>query len=337
MAYEGNSGTAGQVLQSKTAGTSPTFSTATFPSTATGTGTLLRADGTNWAATTSTYPNTNAVSTLLYASSANVMAALPTANNSALVTDGSGVPSLGTSLSNDFTYTSSTAGATRALTVSNTNNSNTASQALLQTTTGGASAGDPFHTFTITGATSFSVGLDNSASDAFVISASTALGTTNVMSVATTGEINYPLQSAFFAFNSATDTNVTGDSTLYTIVCDTEVFDQNADYDNATGTFTAPLTGRYHLNGSCLLTGGTSMTGISLYIATSNRNIRNSFNPGAAAVVTACNPNISHLVDMDAADTAQLKILSVDSGGKVDDVYGEASDVYTAFSGYLEC
>ncbi len=41
---------------------------------------------------TTTYPTTNAVNTLLYASSANVMAALATANSAALVTNGSGVP-----------------------------------------------------------------------------------------------------------------------------------------------------------------------------------------------------------------------------------------------------
>lgn len=47
---------------------------------------------------TSTYPATNAVNTLLYASSANVMAALATANSSVLVTSAGGVPSLSTTL-----------------------------------------------------------------------------------------------------------------------------------------------------------------------------------------------------------------------------------------------
>ncbi len=42
---------------------------------------------------TSTYPTTNAVSTLLYASSTNVMAALATANDATLITSHTGVPS----------------------------------------------------------------------------------------------------------------------------------------------------------------------------------------------------------------------------------------------------
>jgi hypothetical protein len=89
-------GSVGQVLQSGGASANPLYSTATFPSTATGTGTILRADGINWSASTSTYPNTNAVNTLLYASSANVMSALTTANSGVLATSSSGVPSIDT-------------------------------------------------------------------------------------------------------------------------------------------------------------------------------------------------------------------------------------------------
>jgi hypothetical protein len=89
-------GSSGQVLQSAGNAANPAYSTATYPATATGTGTILRADGTNWVASTSTYPNTNAVSTLLYASSANVMSALATANSGVLTTSSSGVPSIDT-------------------------------------------------------------------------------------------------------------------------------------------------------------------------------------------------------------------------------------------------
>ncbi len=87
-------GSSGQVLQSGGNAANPAYSTATYPATATGTGTILRADGTNWSATTTTYPNTNAINTLLYASSANVMSALATANNGILITSATGVPSI---------------------------------------------------------------------------------------------------------------------------------------------------------------------------------------------------------------------------------------------------
>ncbi len=92
--YPATAGTSGKILISD--GTNIVSSTPTYPNSASGTGTLLRADGTNWVATTSTYPNTNAVNTLLYASSANVMSALTTANSGVLSTDSSGVPSIDT-------------------------------------------------------------------------------------------------------------------------------------------------------------------------------------------------------------------------------------------------
>lgn len=90
-------GTSGQVLQSAGTG-APTWTTATYPSTAIGTGTILRADGTNWVATTATYPNTTTINQILYSSAANTVTGLATANSSVLVTNGTGVPSLSTDL-----------------------------------------------------------------------------------------------------------------------------------------------------------------------------------------------------------------------------------------------
>ncbi len=85
----------GKVLQvSSGATTGLAYSTPTYPSASGSAGTILRSDGTNNLYTTSTYPNTNAVSTLLYASSANVMAALATANNGTFITSATGVPSI---------------------------------------------------------------------------------------------------------------------------------------------------------------------------------------------------------------------------------------------------
>lgn len=87
-----SAGSSGQVLQSAGA-SAPAWSTATFPSTATGTGTFLRADGTNWVASTLTLPNTTTANQILYSSSTSVVGQITTANTSALVTNSSGVPS----------------------------------------------------------------------------------------------------------------------------------------------------------------------------------------------------------------------------------------------------
>lgn len=94
-------GTSGTLMQSN--GTNWVNTTATYPGTATGTGTILRANGTNWIASTSTFADTYTASNLLYSNGANTVAGLATANNSILVTNGSGVPSIGTSVGADLT------------------------------------------------------------------------------------------------------------------------------------------------------------------------------------------------------------------------------------------
>lgn len=76
------------------------YSTATAGAILAGTATanqlLLSGSSTTPAWSTSTYPATNAINTLLYASSANTMAALATANSGVLTTSATGVPSIDT-------------------------------------------------------------------------------------------------------------------------------------------------------------------------------------------------------------------------------------------------
>lgn len=86
---------------------------------------LLSGSSTTPIWSTSTYPATNAANTLLYASSANTMAALATANNSVLSTNGSGVPSWSTTLP-AFTTSSITFNPTTGGIVGTTTNDNAA-------------------------------------------------------------------------------------------------------------------------------------------------------------------------------------------------------------------
>lgn len=221
----------------------------------------------------------------------------------------------------------SNSGVTNTFTV--TNSSNTASsQANEVITVGGGTAGDPYTTYTVSGATNFSIGIDNSASDAFVIAASTALGTTNVMSVATTGEINFPLTSAFLA-QSAGQTDVTGDGTDAAITFATEIFDQNSDF--ASSTFTAPVAGRYYL---ATLIGYNQVNTASRFqgqISTSNRNYTSECSVTVAG--NSYSVGIATFGDMDAADTASI-VGTVQGITKTVDI---RSDNYTWFCGNLEC
>lgn len=85
----------GQILQVNSGATlGLSYSTATYPSTALNVARILRSDGTNYVDTTSTFADTYAASSVLYANGANNVAGLATANNGLLVTSNTGVPSI---------------------------------------------------------------------------------------------------------------------------------------------------------------------------------------------------------------------------------------------------
>jgi len=90
-------GTTGQVLQSSGSG-APTWTTSTYPASAGAAGTIMRSNGTNGVYSTSTFADTYAASNLLYSNGANTVQGLATANNGVLVTNGSGVPSISSTL-----------------------------------------------------------------------------------------------------------------------------------------------------------------------------------------------------------------------------------------------
>ena len=93
------------------------WSTATFPTTAGAAGTFLRSNGTNWVASTATLADTYAVSTILYASSTDVVTGLATANRAVLTTNATGVPVMTALATDGQVIIGSTAGAPAAATL----------------------------------------------------------------------------------------------------------------------------------------------------------------------------------------------------------------------------
>ena len=155
------------------------------------------------------------------------------------------------------------------------------------------------------------------------------------------GQMKNASQPAFLAQLSADSLNCTGDSTnVHPIIFDTEVFDQNADYNNATGIFTAPVTGKY-LFSVCLVFGGllAAHNDQRISLATSNGLYYfcyDFFAAGANPFTTRVLTN-ALFVDMDAADVAYIDF-RVAGGTKVVDLYGNSGSYrYAAFSGALLC
>lgn len=224
-------------------------------------------------------------------------------------------------------------GSSTAILFQNVNN--TASSSVnLALQSAGSTAGDAWIRFQISGAGEYSLGNDNSDSDALCLTNTSTLNGTNYLRVSSSGEFNYPFQPAFMAFLPSTEADVTGDGTVFqigSVTAMTEVFDQNGDF-NTNGTFTAPVTGRYMLVANVLAQQGTAAHSCTFRITTSNATY--NFCNNSVMVVGNNGLACSVLADMDAADTATMSFIASGSTKTVD-VFGGASDRRTNFSGWL--
>ena len=173
-------------------------------------------------------------------------------------------------------------------------------------------------------------GIAMTLSDAGIV-IDTAAGTS--LTISDDGEVNMPLQPSFLACLSATATNVTGTGSFYQYVANTEIWDIGGDYNNATGVFTAPITGKYALNASAALVGCTINTQISLKISTSNRDYQYNFNRAASS--DDIQLNFTPICDMDVGDTTSFHILGAGEVADTDDVYGDGAPTGTSCSGWM--
>lgn len=242
----------------------------------------------------------------------------------------------------NISQSAAVSGASLSTIISNTSNTASAT-AFHQVQVAGSTASDAYYEANISGGQAWTWGLDNSDSDAFVVSATATPGTTNVMRVSTAGEINYPLQPAFLGVLGTNDTNATGNGANYTLGSGnalTEIFDQGGDFTTA-GVFTAPVTGRYQLSYNLsysLLT--ALMTYVSSNIFTSNRVYSSGFiNIGLVRTIAAA-PNLGYshssaLADMDAGDT--FTVVAAIHGGAGNTASIDTTGARVFMSGFLAC
>ena len=87
--------------------------------------------------------------------------------------------------------TKNSAGSVNTIQVYNSNNANATSHARLQAVVGGASGGDPNIKFTVSAATDWSIGIDNSDSDSLKIDTSDTPGGSTKITINTTGDTSF--------------------------------------------------------------------------------------------------------------------------------------------------
>lgn len=153
------------------------------------------------------------------------------------------------------------------------------------------------------------------------------------------GSLTVTSQPAFVAYPNATITDVTGDGTTYTLICNTAPVNVGTVYNTSTGTFTAPIAGTYLFNGSIGLSG--LLVGHTELIIIVNTSPLGAFRPVRCNPYTSSTSTIqcfpfSWTGTMSASGTMTVQVL-VSGGTKVVDIFGDTSNFPTFISGTLLC
>jgi hypothetical protein len=157
--------------------------------------------------------------------------------------------------------------------------------------------------------------------------------TTELLNMDDTGCRTLLQQPGFLARTSANALNVTGDSTSYAPVLNSEVWDVKNVFIG--GTFTAPATGKYLFNIQTMFLGlDATQTYGDAILTTSNRTYKKSYQPFLTYSGSQRSANAIYvLADMDVGDTATLTV-TISNGSKTADVLG-GTPAGTYFSGIL--
>ena len=156
------------------------------------------------------------------------------------------------------------------------------------------------------------------------IGQSTGTGNRQIQNAYIQGYVNLPGQPSFHAWISTPQTDVTGNSTSYNVIFQTERHDTSSSYNNATGVFTAPVAGKYMFTSQVIyegLTAGMTWGALGFWVNGAAYVGGVSYvNPIAAAALGSFYSNQGTVImNISAGDTVQVRIF-VTGGAKVVDL-----------------
>ena len=158
----------------------------------------------------------------------------------------------------------------------------------------------------------------------------TTLAGSNTLVLDTDGIMTRPLQPAFLVQPASSQDNIPINADT-TVLFGTEIYDQNGDF--ASNTFTAPVTGRYQLNVHLYVQNmDTATDWVQCSLVTSNRTYYNIIEPDFSGDLHYFVFPLAILADMDASDTAYVRLDLHNSGSSQMDV-----QTNSFFSGFLAC
>ena len=144
------------------------------------------------------------------------------------------------------------------------------------------------------------------------------------------GHVTMPTRPAFRVSPSSTQSNIPINATT-TVAFGTERFDQNGDF--ASNTFTAPVTGKYQLNFALYLNETDTAGILQGQIITSNSSeYYDVVDLGMFDADGQYGLNVAALADMDANDTAYVRVYLSNAGAAQMDI-----NTVSHFSGFLAC
>jgi len=225
---------------------------------------------------------------------------------------------------------------TRILTVSNSNNTGSSAAQMNISVGGGSTTGDPQTSYIVSAVDTWSMGVDNSDSDSFVISKNAALGTFNSQRITVNGVNTFPLQPSFLAIPTSDRLNATGTTTPATVgqtVGYTVIFDKSSGISGTEFSNTTP--GQYMLMASVTLSNCLINTGAILRIrAGGPRGLIKTIRRPASS--TDLSISLCGIISITGPiSTFWVTIAGLGESTARNTIVGGTADVKTFFAGYL--